>query len=41
VVAELDGQVSLEHAHQIESELEGQIRRALPEVHEVVVRAIA
>lgn len=41
VVAELDGAVSLEHAHQIESELEGQIRRALPEVHEVVVRAIA
>jgi cation diffusion facilitator family transporter len=41
VVAELDGHVSLEHAHQIESELEGQIRRALPEVHEVVVRAIA
>jgi cation diffusion facilitator family transporter len=41
VVVELDGRVSLEHAHQIESELEGQIRRALPEVHEVVVRAIA
>ena len=41
VVAELDGHVSLEHAHRIESELEGQIRRALPEVHEVVVRAIA
>jgi cation diffusion facilitator family transporter len=41
VVVELDGHVNLEHAHQIESELEGQIRRALPEVHEVVVRAIA
>jgi cation diffusion facilitator family transporter len=41
VVAELDGTVSLEHAHQIESELEQQIRRALPEVHEVVARAIA
>src|SRR6202171_1507638 len=41
VVVELDGNVSLEHAHQIESDLEGQIRRALPEVHEVVVRAIA
>lgn len=41
VVAELDGAVSLEHAHQVESELEGQIRRALPEVHEVVARAIA
>ena len=41
VVAELDGAVSLEHAHQIESELEERIRRALPEVHEVVARAIA
>ncbi len=41
VVAELDGEVSLEHAHRVESELEGQIRRALPEVHEVVARAVA
>jgi cation diffusion facilitator family transporter len=41
VVAELDGTVSLEHAHQVESELEEQIRRALPEVHEVVARAVA
>lgn len=41
VVAELDGDVSLEHAHRVESELEEQIRRALPEVHEVVARAIA
>jgi cation diffusion facilitator family transporter len=41
VVAELDGAVSLEHAHQVESELEQQIRRAFPEVHEVVARAIA
>ncbi|HXC76189.1 MAG TPA: cation diffusion facilitator family transporter [Candidatus Acidoferrum sp.] len=41
VVAELDGRVSLEHAHQVESELEEQIRRALPEVHEVVARATA
>jgi cation diffusion facilitator family transporter len=41
VVAELDGEVSLEHAHRVESELEQQIRRALPEVHEVVARAIA
>jgi divalent metal cation (Fe/Co/Zn/Cd) transporter len=39
VVAELDGDVSLEHAHQVETELEEQIRRALPEVHEVVARA--
>ncbi len=41
VVAELAGDVSLEHAHQVESELEAQIRRALPEVHEVVARATA
>jgi cation diffusion facilitator family transporter len=41
VVAELDGEVSLEHAHRVETELEVQIRRALPEVHEVVARAIA
>ncbi len=41
VVAELDGEVNLEHAHQVETELEEQIRRALPEVHEVVTRAIA
>src|ERR1700730_1145109 len=41
VVAELDGEVSLEHAHQVESELEELIRRALPEVHEGVARAIA
>ena len=41
VVAELDGDVSLEHAHLVESELETQIRRALPEVHEVVARATA
>jgi cation diffusion facilitator family transporter len=41
VVAELDGEVSLEYAHRVESELEQQIRRALPEVHEVVARAIA
>jgi cation diffusion facilitator family transporter len=41
VVAELDGKASLEHAHQVETELEERIRRALPEVHEVVARAIA
>jgi divalent metal cation (Fe/Co/Zn/Cd) transporter len=41
VVAELDGNVSLEHAHQVETELEERIRRAMPEVHEVVARAIA
>jgi cation diffusion facilitator family transporter len=41
VVVELSGDVSLEHAHRIETELEEQIRRALPEVHEVVARATA
>jgi len=41
IVAEVSGDVSLEHAHQIETELEEQIRRALPEVHEVVARATA
>ena len=41
VVAEVAGDVSLEHAHQIETELEETIRRAFPEVHEVVARATA
>ncbi|TAN33703.1 cation transporter [bacterium] len=41
VVAEVSGHVSLEHAHQIETELEENIRRAMPEVHEVVARATA
>jgi len=41
VVAELAGDVSLEQAHQVETELEEQIRRALPEVSEVTARAIA
>ncbi|MGZ6299952.1 MAG: cation diffusion facilitator family transporter [Candidatus Limnocylindria bacterium] len=41
VVAEVAGDISLEHAHRIETELEEQIRRALPEVHEVVARATA
>ena len=41
VVAEVAGDISLEHAHQIETELEERIRRALPEVHEVVARATA
>ncbi|HSS94008.1 MAG TPA: cation diffusion facilitator family transporter [Candidatus Dormibacteraeota bacterium] len=41
VVAELSGDVSLEQAHQVETELEEQIRRALPEVHEVTARATA
>ncbi len=41
VVAEVNGDVSLEHAHTIESELEEMLRRELPEVHEVVTRATA
>jgi divalent metal cation (Fe/Co/Zn/Cd) transporter len=41
VVAELAGEVSLEQAHQVETELEEQIRRALPEIHEVTARATA
>jgi cation diffusion facilitator family transporter len=41
VVAEVAGDMSLEDAHRIETELEEQIRRAIPEVHEVVARATA
>jgi cation diffusion facilitator family transporter len=41
VVAEVRGDVSLEHAHQIETELEESIRRAIPEVRDVVARATA
>jgi divalent metal cation (Fe/Co/Zn/Cd) transporter len=41
VVAEVAGDVNIEQAHRIETELEEQIRRALPEVHEVVARATA
>jgi divalent metal cation (Fe/Co/Zn/Cd) transporter len=38
VVAEMDGDVSLERAHAVETELEEQIRRAVPELHDVVAR---
>jgi cation diffusion facilitator family transporter len=41
VVAEVAGDIDLEHAHRIESELEEMIRRAFPEVHEVTARATA
>ena len=41
IVAEVAGDVSLEHAHQIETELEEMIRRAFPDVHAVVARATA
>ncbi|HLZ95236.1 MAG TPA: cation diffusion facilitator family transporter [Candidatus Dormibacteraeota bacterium] len=39
VTAALSGDVSLEHAHQVETELEGQIRLEVPEVREVVASA--
>ena len=39
VVAPLSGDVSIEHAHEVETDLEGQIREAVPEVREVVARA--
>ena len=39
VVAALSGDVSLEHAHQVETELEARIRQAVPEIREVVARA--
>src|SRR3989475_11300139 len=41
VVAEVAGEVSLEQAHRIESELEETIRREIPEIHEEVTRATA
>jgi cation diffusion facilitator family transporter len=41
VVAEVAGEISLEDAHRIETELEERIRRAFPDVHEVVARATA
>ncbi len=39
VVAALAGEVSLEHAHQVETELEARVRGAVPEVREVVASA--
>ena len=39
VVVVLAGQVSLEHAHEVQSELEARIRLAVPEVREVVATA--
>jgi divalent metal cation (Fe/Co/Zn/Cd) transporter len=41
VVAEVAGEISLEHAHRIESELEEVIRREIPEADEVVTRVTA
>jgi len=39
VVVVLSGEVSLEHAHEVQSELEARIRLAVPDVREVVVSA--
>jgi cation diffusion facilitator family transporter len=39
VVAQMSGRLSLEDAHQVETELEERIRRALPELSDVVARA--
>jgi cation diffusion facilitator family transporter len=39
VVAAIPGDVSLDHAHQVETELEERLRTAIPELAEVVVRA--
>jgi divalent metal cation (Fe/Co/Zn/Cd) transporter len=41
VVAQVAGDIDLEQAHRIETELEEMIRREFPEVHEVVARATA
>jgi divalent metal cation (Fe/Co/Zn/Cd) transporter len=41
VVAELTGEMTLDQAHDIESQLEEQILREIPDVHEVVTRVTA
>jgi cation diffusion facilitator family transporter len=41
VVAELAGEMTIDHAHDIESQLEEQILREIPDVHEVVTRVTA
>ena len=41
VVAELAGEMTLEHAHDVESELEEMIRSQIPEVDDVVTRVTA
>jgi len=38
VVAEMAGQVKLEHAHEVETQIEDRLRQALPELTEVVAR---
>jgi cation diffusion facilitator family transporter len=39
VVAEMSGRLTLEEAHDVETELEERLRRAFPELHEIVARA--
>ena len=39
VVAEMPGRLSLEEAHEVETELEARLRQAFPELHEIVARA--
>ena len=39
VVAQMSGRLSLEQAHDVETELQGRIREAFPEIHEIVARA--
>ena len=37
-MAQMEGQVTLEHAHEVETEIEERLRRALPELTDVVAR---
>ena len=39
VVAEMSGRLSLEEAHEVETQLEEKLRLAFPELHEIVARA--
>jgi divalent metal cation (Fe/Co/Zn/Cd) transporter len=39
VVAEMSGKLSLEQAHDVETQLEERLREAFPELHEIVARA--
>ena len=41
IVATMAGQLSLEQAHAIETELENEVARSFPDLHEVVARATA
>jgi cation diffusion facilitator family transporter len=39
VVAEMSGRLSLEEAHEVETDIEERVRRSFPELHEIVARA--